>query len=51
MDQITLVGERELFFLLLFTCDYVVSLPLGTWYRLRYFVVALIGPSIHYLES
>ena len=52
MDQITSVREeRELIFLLLFTCNFVVSLPFGTWYGLRYFVVALDGPSINYLES
>ena len=43
--------ERELIFLLSFTCNYVVSvrrmtLPLGAWDRLRYFIVALHGPSI-----
>ena len=38
-------------FLLLFTCNFVISLPLGTWYGLCYFVVALAGPSINYLES
>ena len=52
VDQITSVGEeRADFFLLFFTCNYVVSLPFGTWYGLRYFVVALAGPSINYLES
>ena len=38
-------------FLLLFTCNFVVSLPFGTWYGLHNFVVALAGPSINYLES
>ena len=41
-------------FLLSFTCNYVVSvrgvvwgpLPLGAWDRPRYFIVALLGPSI-----
>ena len=51
VDQITSVGKRELIFLLLFTCNFVVSLPFGTWYGLRYFVVALAGTSINYLES
>ena len=60
VDQITSVGEERAIFLLLFTCNFVVSLftcnfvvslPFGTWYGLRYFVVALAGPSINYLES
>ena len=45
------LGKRELIFVLLFTYNFVVSIPLGTWYGLRYFVVALAGPSINYLES
>ena len=51
--SITSVGEeRELICLLLFTCNYVVSvrrgfpLPLGAWDGLRYFIVALPEPSI-----
>ena len=50
VNQITLVGEERAIFLLLFTYNFVVSLPLGTW-LLRYFVVALAGPSINYFES
>ena len=50
MDQITSVGEERAIFLLLFTYNFVVSLPLGTWYGLRYFVVALAGPSFNFLK-
>ena len=55
MDQLPWLGDRELFFLLLFTCNYVVSvrggggglpLPLGAWDGLRYFIVALPETSI-----
>ena len=45
VDQITSVGEGRASFLLLFTYNFVVSLPLGTLYGLRYFVLALTGPS------
>ena len=46
MDQLPRLGKRELICLLLFTCNYVVSvwgfpLPLGAWDGLRYFIVAL----------
>ena len=47
------LGKRELVFLLLFTCNFVVSvrrrfyLPFCTWDGLRYFIVALPGPSIN----
>ena len=52
VDQITSVGEERAIFLLLFTYNFVVSPPLGTWLlHVRYFVVALAGPSINYLES
>ena len=44
-------GNESYFFLLLFTYEFVISLPLGTWYGLCYFVVALAGPSINHLES
>ena len=37
--------ERELIFLLSFTCNYV-GFSLGAWNRLRYFIMALPGPSI-----
>ena len=52
MDQLPRLGKRELFCLLLFTCNYVVSvfkrfpLPLGAWDWLRYFILALPEPSI-----
>ena len=52
MDQLLRLGKRELICLLLFTCNYVVSvlewfpLPLGAWDGLRYFIVALHEPSI-----
>ena len=36
VDQITSVGEERAIFLLLFTYNFVVSLPLGTWFGLRY---------------
>ena len=36
------LGKRELIYLLLFTCNHVVSVgPLGAWDGLRYFIVAL----------
>ena len=41
------LGKREQMFLLLLTCNYVVSpLPLGAWDRVRYFIMALQGLSI-----
>ena len=51
MDQLSRLGIREQIGLLLFTCNYVVSvggfpLPLGAWDGLRYFIVALPEPSI-----
>ena len=52
MDQIPRLGKRELVCLLLFTCNYMVSvwrgflLPLGAWDGLCYFIVALSEPSI-----
>ena len=56
MDQLPRLGKRELICLLLFTCNFVVSvggggvpLPLGAWDGLRYFIVALPEPSINYL--
>ena len=54
MDQLPRLGKRELICLLLFTCNYVVSvwerfpLPLGAWDGLRYFIVALPEPSYNY---
>ena len=51
-DQLPRLGKRELICLLLFTCNYVVSvlqgflLPHGTGDGLRYFIVALPEPSI-----
>ena len=51
MDQLPRLGKREPICLLLFTCNYVVSvwmerfpLPLGAWDRLHYFIVALSEP-------
>ena len=53
MDQLPRFGKRDLICLLLFVCNYVVSvlrgvrpLPLGAWDGLRYFIVALPEPSI-----
>ena len=52
MDQLPRLGKIELICLLLFTCNYVVSVwrgflfPLGAWDGLRYFIVALPEPSI-----
>ena len=51
MDQLHRLAKRELVYLLLFTCNYVVSVrrgfvPLGAWDGLRYIIVALPGPSI-----
>ena len=46
MDQLPRLGKRELVCLLLFTCNYVVSVlgrfppPLGAWDGRRYFIVA-----------
>ena len=42
VDQLPRLGKRELIWLLLFTCNYVVCLerfplPLGAWDGLRYF--------------
>ena len=61
MDQLPRLGKRELFCLLLFTCNYVVSVWRGFLYTmilyyfllgaldgLRYFIVALPEPSINY---
>ena len=48
----TSVGEKELVFLLLFTCSFVISVSgrfLGTWDWLRFFIVALPGPSVNYV--
>ena len=49
LSFITSVGEERANYLLLFTCDYVVSVWRGFLYArdgLRYFIVALPGPSI-----
>ena len=51
MDQLPRLGKRELICLLLFTCNYVVSVgevsfSLGAWDGLRYFLVALPESSI-----
>ena len=51
MDQLPQLVKRELICLLLFTCNYVVSvgefpLPLGAWDGLHYFIVALPEPII-----
>ena len=52
MDQLSRSGKRELICLLLFTCNYVVSvwrvspLPLGAWDGICYFIVAIREPSI-----
>ena len=49
-DWLPWLGKRELNFHLSFTGDCVLSargpLPLCAWDRLRYFIVALPGPSI-----
>ena len=50
--MLAVVEKRELFFLLLFTCNYVVSVRrgpdpnLGAWDSLCYFIVTFPGPSI-----
>ena len=48
MEQLPRVEKRELISLLLFTCNYVVSVRRGflAWDGLRYFIVALPEPSI-----
>ena len=52
MDQLARLGKRGLICLLLFTCNYMVSvresfpLPLGAWDGLRYFIVPLPEPFI-----
>ena len=52
MDQLPRLEKRELICLLLFTCNYVVSvwrgfpLPMGAWDGLRYFIMSLPEPSI-----
>ena len=52
VDQLPRFGKRELICLLLFTCNYVVSvlerfpLPQGAWDGLRYLIVARPEPSI-----
>ena len=57
MDQLPRLGKRELVFLLLFTCRFVVSV-LGRFLFLlvlgmdcAFFIVALPGPSINYFEK
>ena len=54
VDQLPRLGKRELVFLLLFTCSFVVSV-LGRFLFLlvlgmdcAFFIVALPGPSINY---
>ena len=46
------LGKIELFFLLSFTCNHVVSVMRGflfwSWDRLRYFIVALLRPAYNY---
>ena len=51
MDQLPRLRKRELIFLLLFTCNYVVSVgevssSSGASDGLRYFIVAFPEPSI-----
>ena len=51
MDQLPPLGKRELICLLLFTCNYVVSIrevssSSGAWDELLYFIVALPELSI-----
>ena len=53
MDQLPRIGKRQLVFLLLPSLLVAVwfrlerfSLPLSAWDGLRYFIVALPGPSI-----
>ena len=45
------LGRESLFFCYCLPVIVWFFLPFGTWYGLRYFVVALAGPSINYLES
>ena len=54
VDQLPPLGKKELVFLLLFTCGFCfgeVSLPLCTWDGLHFFIVALPGPSVDYIEK
>ena len=56
MDQLPRLGRRELIYLLLFTCNYVVSvlrgfLFIGALDGLSYFIVALPEPSINYFPQ
>ena len=49
VDQLPRLGKRELICLLLFTCNYVVSIWSGFlfhWDGLRYFIVAIPEPFI-----
>ena len=49
VNQLPQLGKIELICLLLFTCNYVVSVLRGfifLWDGLRFFIVALPGPSI-----
>ena len=51
VGQLPRLGKRELICLLLFTCNYVVSVgevssSSGCWDGLRYLIVALPEPSI-----
>ena len=57
MDQLPRLGKRELVFLLLFTCSFVVSVSwrflflLVPWDGLRFFIVAFPGPSVDYFTA
>ena len=55
MDQLPQLGKKELFCLLLFTCNYVVSVWRGFLFLwvlgLRYFIMALPEPSIYYFDD
>ena len=49
VDQLPRLGKRELICLLLFTCNYAVSIWSGFlfhWDGLRYFIVAIPEPFI-----
>ena len=57
VDRLPRLGKRELIFLLLFTCNFVVSqcsgrfpLPLGAWDGLSYLIVAPLSLPYNYFD-
>ena len=57
VDQLSRLGKRELVFLLLFTCSFVVSVLWRFLFLLilgmgcAFFIVALPGPSVNYFTT